>query len=386
MSEYHYYEFQAIDRPLTREEMAELRAISTRATITPTRFQNVYSWGDLKADPGKLLEKYFDIFVYEANWRVHQVMFRLPRRLLDPELAELYCAGDAASSQLKGDYLILEFLSEDEDDGGWSEENDSEEWLPSLLPLRADLLNGDLRSLYLAWLLCAQTELSDDEVEPPVPPGLGSLTAPLEALVEFVRIDEDLIAIAAERSPTLQEAGPPESQLERWVLGLPASEKDALLLQFIRGDNPHLSAELKRRSQESQLTARQEEETSAEERRTVGELMAAAQERAERRKREEARRKAEAEARQAREEAARRAQYLDSLAGREEELWLRIESLVKERQPKTYDQAVQLLKDLRDLAARKSSADAFQARLNQLRQRHAKKDTFVRRLDEAELR
>jgi hypothetical protein len=38
MSEYQYYEFQAIDRPLTEREIRELRSYSTRAKITPTRF------------------------------------------------------------------------------------------------------------------------------------------------------------------------------------------------------------------------------------------------------------------------------------------------------------------------------------------------------------
>jgi hypothetical protein len=51
MSEYQYYEFQAIDRPLTKQEMAEVRSLSTRATITPTRFVNVYHWGNFKGDP-----------------------------------------------------------------------------------------------------------------------------------------------------------------------------------------------------------------------------------------------------------------------------------------------------------------------------------------------
>jgi hypothetical protein len=37
MSEYQYYEFAAIDRPLTRVEMTELRAVSPRAVITPIR-------------------------------------------------------------------------------------------------------------------------------------------------------------------------------------------------------------------------------------------------------------------------------------------------------------------------------------------------------------
>ena len=40
MSEYQYYEFRAIDRPLTEEEMDELGALSSRAEITPTSFKN----------------------------------------------------------------------------------------------------------------------------------------------------------------------------------------------------------------------------------------------------------------------------------------------------------------------------------------------------------
>jgi hypothetical protein len=35
MSEYQYYEFQAVDRPLTGEQMTGLRSPSSRATITP---------------------------------------------------------------------------------------------------------------------------------------------------------------------------------------------------------------------------------------------------------------------------------------------------------------------------------------------------------------
>ena len=46
MSEYQYYEFRTIDRPLTQREMRELRAISTRAEISPTSFTNFYTFGD----------------------------------------------------------------------------------------------------------------------------------------------------------------------------------------------------------------------------------------------------------------------------------------------------------------------------------------------------
>ena len=73
MSEYQYYDFRAIDSALTKAEMAELRSVSTRAVITSTSFTNHYEWGDLKADPLKLLEKYFDTFLYVANWGTREL-------------------------------------------------------------------------------------------------------------------------------------------------------------------------------------------------------------------------------------------------------------------------------------------------------------------------
>ena len=45
MSEYQYYEFQAIDRPLGEADLEALRNLSTRARITATSFVNTYEWG-----------------------------------------------------------------------------------------------------------------------------------------------------------------------------------------------------------------------------------------------------------------------------------------------------------------------------------------------------
>ncbi|MGB8932191.1 MAG: hypothetical protein WCC48_13185 [Anaeromyxobacteraceae bacterium] len=52
MSEYQYYEFQAVDRPLTAKELTTLRGLSSRATITSTRFVNSYSFGSFKGGSG----------------------------------------------------------------------------------------------------------------------------------------------------------------------------------------------------------------------------------------------------------------------------------------------------------------------------------------------
>jgi hypothetical protein len=51
VSEYQYYEFLAIDRPLNAAEQAEIRSLSTRARITATSFVNEYHWGDFKGNP-----------------------------------------------------------------------------------------------------------------------------------------------------------------------------------------------------------------------------------------------------------------------------------------------------------------------------------------------
>src|SRR4051794_9867861 len=122
MSEYQYYEFLALDRPLTAEQRAELRSISSRAEITATRFANEYEWGDLKGSPREMVERYFDAFLYLANWGTRQVMFRLPRDVLDPEIAEPYCDTETASLIVTGSHLILNlYVDPDESDDDWDE-------------------------------------------------------------------------------------------------------------------------------------------------------------------------------------------------------------------------------------------------------------------------
>ena len=205
MSEYQYYEFRAVDRPLDDRQMRELRAVSSRAVITPTSFTNEYSWGDFKGSPDKWMERYFDAFLYLANWGTRRLMLRFPRRLLDPKTAAAFCVGDSASIRTSGDYVLLSFESQIEDED-WVE---SEGWLASLIPLRSEILRGDLRCLYLAWLLCAQNgEIDDDEPEPCVPPNLNQLSASESSFADFLRIGSELIEVAARASSrSTEEAG-----------------------------------------------------------------------------------------------------------------------------------------------------------------------------------
>ncbi len=116
--------------------------------------------------------------------------------------------------------------------------------------------------------------------------------------------------------------------------------------------------------------------------RTVGQLLQAAEVYATQRMRIEAQKHAKEKARREREAAIAREKHLDSLVGRETRLWSEIDGLVATKQPKSYDQAVQLLVDLRGLDARGKAGD-FPLRIEALRKAHAHKPSFIERLRKA---
>src|SRR5438105_487371 len=119
MSEYQYYEFLALDRRLGEKEMKEIRAISSRAEITPTSFVNEYNYGDFKGDEYEFLKRYFDTHVYVANWGTHRFMLRAPKALLAAEEVKPYCGKHEFSVREAGELLILDFTSNDEEGGDW---------------------------------------------------------------------------------------------------------------------------------------------------------------------------------------------------------------------------------------------------------------------------
>lgn len=378
MSEYQHYEFQAIDRPLTELEQGSLRQTSSRATITSTRFQVDYSWGSFKGNAAEWMERYFDAFLHLANWGTHELMLRVPRRVLPLETAKRYCAGNFASTRVAGESIVLSFCSVEEEGGGWIEEEHDR--LAAFLPVRAELASGDLRALYLAWLGCAQLgELEDEDAEPPCPPGLGSLSAALESFADFLRIDRDLVEAAATASPPHLPAIDDDA-LRRWVSALPESEKSELLLRLVGGGDPHLRAELLRRFHESRASA--EPATRA---RTVGELLEAAKARAEARRRHEAELAARQKASREREGAAARERHLEALATREGEAWREVDALIASKQPRKYDEAVVLLRDLRDVSALAGRQAEAAGRIARLREEHARKPSLVERLRKAGL-
>ncbi|MFO7739621.1 MAG: hypothetical protein R6V46_14170 [Desulfatiglandaceae bacterium] len=382
MSEYQYYEFRAIDQPLDEKAMDALRNLSSRAQITPTSFTNEYNWGDFKGSPLKLMEKYFDAFLYVANWGTREFMLKVPFRLVNFDLVKEYCCGENVTAYKKGENLIFQFISET-DDREWEE---GEGWLSSLITLRSDILHGDYRCLYLGWIYCAQMEdFEGEKFEPPVPPNLGKLNGPLKNFVGFMRINTDLVAVAAQKSASTEvPQAVNQKALGAWISKLSDEEKDNILLQLIQGQNPHLGAELVQRYQSS-ITVKQNGEAELTSR-TVTDLISRGEMHAAERKRRIVEQAAKEEARKERERAVIRNKYLNELAKREDQVWKQVDELIGAKRPSDYDSAVQLLVDLRDLGIKMKKEKPFQEKLQGLREMHNRKPSFVRRLNEAGLR
>ncbi len=368
MSEYQYYEFRAVDKPLDRAAQNALRAISSRARITATSFVNHYEWGDLKGDPGEFMERWFDLHLYLANWGSRRLMMRLPARLVArADLDHLLDGIDWVELRQAGENLILD-IGRDEvelyNDDSW---DDDAGHLTALAPLRADVLAGDLRLFYLLWLAAVEVEdVADDVVEPL--PGIAPLTSALEHFAEFFAIDADLVRAAAERGA---DDSPTADEQRKILAAIPERDKIELLRRVAEGD-ASVVAELRRA-----LRGKRPVSTPG---RTAGALRERARQFAEARERAHAE-KREADRRRQAEEAEKALRgRLDALRRRGEAVWHEIETEIERRNPKGYDRATSLLADLKVLAAETGGEDDFRRRLADIRARHQKKGRFVDRL------
>jgi hypothetical protein len=371
MSEYQYYEFQAIDRPLTPEEQAEVQRLSSRVRLSPTQAIFVYNYGDFRGDPEQVLTQYFDMMFYITNWGTWQFLFRFPLGLVDPAWFQPYCLPDAIATHLTPDYLILNITIQEEESMGLWVEGDG--WLPRLLPLRDDLLGGDLRLLYLTWLRVAGNlaglDLPADPLEPPVPPHLDHLTPSLKTFIELVGLDTDLVTAAAQASHPQQ----PGADLEDYLPALSAAEVQDVLLQLVRRE-PHVDLQLINRLKALAQADQPAPSMAGAEQRPLSALMATRALLREQRQRQE----------QAAAQAKRRRQ-LENLAPKAAETWDRIHKLIALRQAKAYDEAVALLKDLRDLAELQGCLPQFKQQLQTLKSDYGNRPALLSRLQSKKL-
>jgi len=366
MSEYQFYEWQTCDRPLTDAEQQAINRLSSHITVTATRAIVTYEWGDFKHDPTEVLARYFDAHLYVANWGSRRLMLRFPKGALDESTLDPYCDGEHLSLTQHGSHQVLDISLDDESGMDWFE---TAGVLSSLAQLRDDLLQGDYRLLYLAWLKAMRLENPPDfveaigmddpalsQLEPPVPPGLGHLTAPLQLFADFFEIDPHLIAAAAQHSPrpTPSDLRSPLSQLTR-------AEADEFLAQIADGEPGAVTA-LKKRLRVL-APARPEQPP-----RTLAELFAAADQQ-----------KAAFLRRQAAQQRRQHETEMQALAGREAETWQQVETQLQTRTASSYNAATALLVKLKQLSEYQSSQAQFTARLRELYARYKDRAALIRR-------
>ena len=401
MSEYQYYEFLVLDRPLEQSEIAALRALSTRADITSTRFTNVYSYGDFKGSPEKLMEKYFDAHVYVTNWGTHTLMLRLPRGSVDEKMLALYVVSHAFKFWTTKEHLIIQWeRSTEEPDDEWVE---GEGWMARLTPLREELERGDHRALYLGWLSGVQgslpgdssdEDLSDedmddeieggvnqDAIEPPVPAGLGSLTAAQQALVEFLGVNPDLLTAAAWASPDISAPKDSTRAMKQWVTNVSADEARSYLLLLLQGQTRQAEAQIRRAYATSLRSSSSAPTAAAPARRSVAALQQLVEKaRVERRGRE-----AKKKQRELGKKRQERERYLATLAEDVDRHWKQVAKLAEQQIASAYDRARDLLVDLSDAASLTSTREEFAQRFRQFRATHGRRSALIQRLEKAKL-
>lgn len=372
MSEYQYYEFQTIDHPLDEEDRQALRALSTRARITATSFTNSYEWGDFKGDPAELMENWFDLHLYLANWGSRQFMIRLPKQLIDLSLLDDFVGEiDCAEIRVAGENVILDITRDELEFEDW---DDGSGWLAALAPLRADVLAGDLRLFYLIWLMAVENGLCEEDRLEPMP-GIGPVIGALRAFAEFFAIDPDLVDAAAERPDVAMASAVSSSTAQEIIEAIGGSEKTAMLWRLYSGD-PHVAAELRARVRKQMATT----EVPPAAARTVGDLRARARALDMVRKQAAAEKVAAERKRRAEEaEKARRARLV-AIRRRGESAWKEVADEIERRSANSYDKAVALLSDLKVIAEEQGAIDDFLRRLHAIRAQHGRKEKLIERL------
>lgn len=340
MSEFQVVAFRAIDAPVSEKNLEFMRRQSSRAEITPWSFDNEYHYGDFHGNAEEMLRRGYDLHLHYADFGIRRLMLRLPAGLPDAKAAKLYLKKHSPDfvkdKKGPGGILSIEPFFEP---GDLEELWDLDELATRLVPLRAEILDGDLRPLYLVNMaVLADGDIDSDETkEGPVPAGLEKLSPAQLALAEFYGLSEHLIAAAAQNSPPLSLQGEREKLHAQWLEKEPATKKSKWLAHLMADAGSAVRREIlaefqKAHSAPTWPTVRLD--------RSIAELTAAADE-----IQREASRKASEKA------AILRAKRLADMAADPQKTIQETERLVKERTTAAYGKIARLLADLREALA-----------------------------------
>ncbi|HEX3654702.1 MAG TPA: hypothetical protein VHV55_02795 [Pirellulales bacterium] len=359
MSEYQYVGFRAIDRPVNGKDLEFMQRQSSRAEITPWSFDNEYHHGDFRGNAAEMLRRGYDFHLHYANFGIRTLMIRLPNGLPDEDAAKPYISKKTLKllKDERGPGRILcvpPFFESGELDELWEPES----LVDRLIPLRAEILDGDLRPLYLANLAVASDDNHDpdEQSEAPVPGGLHRLTDAQRALADLYGLDESFIAAAALNSPPMPERNDPQREYAPWLHQQLDSTKNAWLAQLMADPHSTIRSEILTKFRSDQAVPPWPVNRSA---RTISELRAAAEDV-----------QLKQDQKQAATAARKRAARLKALAADPMQAVRESEQLVEQRTTAAYQQAVSLLTDLRESLIGSKQSDLPEKQARKLKEQH----------------
>ncbi|MGD9646263.1 MAG: hypothetical protein AB7U73_11170 [Pirellulales bacterium] len=369
MSEYQYIEFRAIDAPVSGQNLEYMHKQSTRAEITPWSFKNEYHYSDFRGNALEMLRRGYDVHLHYANFGIRKLMLRLPAGLPDARGAKPYVDGEFLQlhADKRGDGATLE-IDPGYEPGDLDDLWDLDNWLARLLGIRAELIEGDLRPLYLMRLAIERGNFGESAAdEPPVPAGLGRLTSSQAALAEFYGLEPALLAAAAQGVPPLPDSSGREVDPQAWLREQPQARKDAWLAALLSDEHAAVRPQVFKAFRDAQP---KRQWPVAESRRTMDELTAAA----EVIEREQA---VKAAKKQEKQHQAR----LKKLAADPDQVLRQVDELVGTFSRQAYEQASKLLVDLRE-ARPDDGAQLAETKAQALRTKYPTKRALAKALRE----
>src|SRR5438552_12666204 len=373
MSEYQYYEFAAIDGPISDEGLRYARGCSSRANVSRVRWQNTYTFGDFHGSVETLL-KYYDAHFYIANWGTVRLGLAFPKGAIAAEAIQPYLRRgerheDTLTVKEVGNRCIV--CWERNEEGGW-EWTEGEGLIDELIGVREELMRGDYRALFLGWLADFDPDEWQDPkdgavVMPPIPAGLDHLSPALAALIKHIPVDPNALAVAAglSQASTLDRL-PMAAVLEK----LSVPEMRALLARVADGGGSGVMTELNRLAYSRVQIP-------------VGQTMRGTDFAVKTIETREVRQKKETEAATAKRqrEAELRKQHLASIMQRTDTLWSGLDPLMDQKIASAYDQAAAQLQELRDAYAQAGDIRGFQQKLTGFRIQYSNRPAMLRRIE-----
>ena len=360
MSEYQYVSFRAVDKPVKGKDLEYMRKQSTRAEVTPWSFSNEYHYGDFHGNTLEMMRRGYDLHLHYANFGTRTLMIRLPEGFPDAKAAQEYL-GEEGLRYIEdktgpGGILCVEpYYEVDSIEELW--DTDFEELIEELMPLRDELMSGDLRSLYLLHLVVCRDSNHDPEEtqEGPVPAGLGRLGNHHVALAEYYDLRDELLEVAVVGAPAQAAARKTDPQVEQmhWLEAQPSAVKDKWLADLMSDSDTAVRAELLREFKKTRPVVATQ---SVRLNRTMSALNAASEDRA------KLNNKKAAES-----EARARTKRLANMAADPEKVLKKTEQLISKRNSEAYAEVAELLADLRDSLAGTDQAHLAEQQVQRLR-------------------